>query len=379
MKKSVYKTETINLECLFKKTDENHPSVCVKVNSEDYGDFLSMCKTQGCRYEDDSEIDLIDHSRCAYLMEIGDDYRIAPRSGLTALRLQRCWHFNYSDIRNGLYLPMRNGCLNLTGLSCFDGDNSFMNETVRSLILPTHLAKDINKLFKGTDYRRTFNIYFCGNYEKAGELRSSFDIEELNGEQRQIKVIPYGVDCKDNIAHSYDRTNGFIEKRWVWGKRMLPEFLEERQITNSILVSDGDMYMYRNINPDTIIYTFIDSNIRGVSYNTQICLRDEKHMLPKIEKYLKDIGCSSCVFIKQGIVPDNEEAFLVGLDTDEVEQLGAVNYVDKNNNIKNGISIRTVNEKMLPDIPLEALTNYARLHREFNYIFFDQEEKEFRC
>jgi len=378
MKKDGYRTEKENLECLFKKTDNDHSSVCVRVNSDDYDDFLSMCKTQGCRYEDDSEIDPSNHSRCAYLMEIGNNYRIASRSGLTALKLQRCWHFNYSDIRNGLYLPMKNGDLDLTGLSCFDGDNSFMNESVRSLILPVHLAKDINRLFKGTDYRHRFNIYFCGNYEKARELRNSFDIEELNGEQRQINVIPYGGDCKDNIVHSYDRTGGFTD-RWVWGKRMLPEFLEERQITNSILVSDGDMYMYRNINPYSKIYTLIDSNIRGVSYSTQICLHDEKHMLPKIEKYLKDIGCSSYVFIKQGIVPDEEEAFLVDLDTDEVEQLGAVNYVDKNENVRNGISIRTVNEKLLPDIPLEALTNYFRLHREFNYIFFDQEEKEFRC
>ena len=378
MKKSVYKTETINLECLFKKTDENHPSVCVKVNSEDYGGFLSMCKTQGCRYEDDSEIDLIDHSHCAYLMEIGKNDRIAARRGINSWKLQRCWHFNYSDIDKGLFLPKKSGCLDLRNLYYFNGDNYFMDETIRSIVLPVHLDKDINKLFKGTDYRRTFNIYFCSNYEQARKLRNLFDIEELNGNKRQIKVIPYGGNSKDNVSHSYDKTDGFIE-RWVWGKRMLPELLEERQIVNSILVSDGDIYMYRNINPYSIIYTYIDSNIRGVSYNTQICLHDEKHMLSKIEKYLKHIGCSSYVYIKQGIVPDEEEAFLVNLDTDEIEELGAVNYIDKNENIKNGISIRTVNEKLLPDIPLEALTNYARLHREFNYIFFDQEEKEFRC
>ncbi len=366
-----------SLKFLLIKTHEYHPSICVRVNNEDYLGFLVMCKENGCLYEDGSEIDPFDHYRCAYLMEVGNDFRIAARQGLNAWKLQSCWSFNFSDIDKGLYLPKKNGCLDLRNLY-FNGDNYFMDKTVRSIVLPIHLTEHISRLFKGTDYRHRFNIYFCSNYEQARKLRDLFDIEELNGNKRQIKVIPYGGNSKDNVSHSYDKTDGFIE-RWVWGKRMLPEFLEERQITNSILVSDGDMYMYRNINPDSIIYTFIDSNIRGVSYNTQICLHDEKHMLPKIEKYLKDIGCGSYVFIKQGIVPDEEEAFLVDLDTDEVERLGAVNYVDKNSNMKNGISIRTVNEKMLPDIPLEALTNYARLHREFNYIFFDQEEKEFRC
>ncbi len=375
------KTDKKRFKCLksfLTKTNDDYPSICIRVNKDDYYGFLIMCLASGCHYEDGSTIDPNDLSCCSYLMEIRKDYRIAPRRGISAWKLQSYWHFNYSDIKNGLFLPKKNGCLDLRNLSYFNGDNYFMDETVRSMILPRHLAEDINGLFKGTDYKRIFNIYYCDDYQHAKQLRGHFNIEELNGQERNIRVIPNGGNCYDNIAHSYDKQNGFT-KRWMWGKNMLPELLEQKQITNSILVSDGELYMYRCISPESVIYTYIDSQIKGKSYRTQICLHDEKHMLPKIEKYLKHIGCNEYVFIKQGVNPNSEKAFLVNLEMEEIEELGAVNYVDKTGNMKCGISIRTNNDKIMPQIDPEALINYARLHREFNYIFFDQEEKEFRC
>ncbi len=377
----MYKTDRKGSNCLkqfLSKTNDNYPSICIRVDKEDYHGFLIMCLESGCLYENGSAIDPNDYSRCSYLMEIRKDYRVAARCGISAWKLQSYWNFNYSDIKKGLFLPKKNGCLDLRNLSYFNGDNYFMDETIKSIILPEHLAKDINGLFKGTDYKRIFNIYYCGDYQHAKQLRKHFDIEELNGQERNIRVIPSGGNCSDNITHSYEKHNGFI-KRWMFGKNMLPELLEQRQITNSVLVSDGELYMYRCISPESVIYTYIDSQTKGKFYRTQICLHDEKHMLPKIETYLKHIGCYEYVFIKQGVNPNCEKAFLVNLETEVIEELGSVNYIDKTDNMKRGISISTRNEKIMPQIQPEALTNYARLHREFNYIFFDHKEKEFRC
>ena len=319
-------TSPANLKYLLKITDDGRRFIYICVDRKDEHEFLCMCAANSCRYSDGTYIDPDNPVRCGHLMLISEDLKIEHVHGLRAMILNSLWHYNFSEIRQDLYLPRIKGCVNLAEFNTTNKNNYFM-DSCNAIMLPENMMDNVKWIFKDVRIRDYFYIYFSGDYDQAKVLRSMIPVKKISENPDRIRIAIDGSDTKENMKHLYDEKGRFVE-RWIFNDNNKPVRLSEREIMNSVMLPGEKPSKYRNVYRCASIYTNNELWIGDTNYQNQMMLSDETVIIPRLEEHLSEKDIDKYIYIEQGEKPHQEKAYMIDLKKKIREYLGQVNYID---------------------------------------------------